>query len=76
MARKLQYDRANKCTFTKENVMSVVMTGTRTCTNCKRAPKTLYAYWHEMDIGGVDQPPPHTLPFCGIKCYRDYYNEG
>ena len=73
MARKLEYDKANKRTLMKENVQGNVITGTRICAECRKSYKTLYYYWYEPDIGGQDKPPKYTLPFCSIEHFRKYY---
>ena len=75
MSRKLYYDRANKRTLMKEDVIGNIMTGTRICAQCRRSYKKLYYYWYEPDIGGNDKPPRHVLPFCSIDHFRHYYSE-
>ena len=75
MARKLHYDRANKRTFMRENVMGNTITGVRVCAACKKQRKTLYKYWFEPDIGGSDTAPRYAVPFCSIDCYREYFDE-
>ena len=69
MARKLTRDSENKRTFMRENALKRGV-----CMNCKRSgvENQLYKYWWEPDIGGNDKAERHALPFCSIKCYREY----
>jgi hypothetical protein len=70
MAKKMEYDKPNKRTLMRMNALN---TGIQYCMCCKRKHKSLFKYWWEPDIGGADEPPRHTLMFCGVDCFRKYH---